>query len=202
MVQELREAALIHTACSGQVSAFNQLVRDYQGLVYNLAYRILGDSQMAIDVTQGTFLRAAQRLSRMRQGSVMVWLMRILVETCRAWLSCPEHPAAPGLALMLAEDRQAVSDHPLREYRGEALQSCINRLPPEQRIVLVLSDVGDLDYSEIAASTGVPVKIVKSHLSQGRAALRDALWSEATPLPTPVGAEHARSYRTQKRAVG
>lgn len=200
MVQELREAALTHPARSGRVSALNQLVLDCQEVVYNLACRILGDPQMAIEVTQGTFLRAAEQRSGLRQGSVLLWLMRILVETCRAQLSCLEHRAASGLAPMLAEDRQSVLDHALIESRGEALQAYINRLPPEQRIVLVLSDIGDLNYHEIAASTGVPVYMVRSRLSQARAALRDALWCSVTLLPVPA-ADHARSYRTQT-AVG
>lgn len=201
MVQELRGAALTHPARSGRVSAFNQLVLDYQEVVYNLACRILGDPQIAIEVTQGTFLRAAEHRSELRQGSVLLWLMRILVEMCRAWLSCPEHRAAPGLTPMLADDRQSVLDHALVESRGEALQAHINRLPPEQRIVLVLSDIGDLNYGEIAGCTGVPVKIVRSRLSQARVALRDALCSSVTLLPVPAGADHARSHRI-RTAVG
>jgi RNA polymerase sigma-70 factor (ECF subfamily) len=183
MLMESQEAALIHAARSGQVSAFNQLVRAYEGLIYNLAFWIAGDPQMAIDVTQDIFLRAAQRFSRLRQGSAKLWLMRILVETCRGRLSRPQPPAAGGLTPVLAEDRQVVPDHALREYQDKALQACINGLSLEQRIVLVLSDVGDLNYSEIAASTGVSVKLVRSRLGQGRAGLRDALWAKGTPLP-------------------
>jgi RNA polymerase sigma-70 factor (ECF subfamily) len=202
MVQESREAVLIHAARGGQVSAFNQLVRAYQGPVYNLAYRIVGDPQMAMDVTQDTFLRAAQRLSRVRQGSVKVCLMRILVETCRSRLSRSQPPAGPGATPILAKDRQAIPDQALRECEDEALQAFVNRLPLEQRIVLVLSDVGDLKYSEIAASTGVSVKIVRTRLSQGRAGLRDALWAKSTPLPAPAETDHAPSYEGPKRMVG
>ena len=181
MVQESREAALIHAARRDQVSALNQLVRDYQGTVYSLAYRMVGDPQMAMDVTQETFLRAAQRLSRARQGSVRLWLIRILVETYRSRLSRSQPPAGPGAAPILAEGRQLIPDHTLREHEDAILQASINRLPLEQRIVLVLSDVGGLKYSEIAASTGASVETVRCRLSQGRADLRDALWAESTP---------------------
>jgi RNA polymerase sigma-70 factor (ECF subfamily) len=197
MGEESPESAPIHAGCSDQEAAFNQLVWAYQGLVYNLAYRIVGDTQTAIDVTQGTFLRAAQRFSRPRSGSVKLWLTRILVETCRARLRSPQHHAVPGFALMLAKDRWAASGHVLGEYQGEVLQAFISGLPLEQRIVLVLSDVGGLKYSEIAASMGVSVKIVRSCLSRGRAALRDALRTKGTPLPVLAGTDRVPGCQAQ-----
>jgi len=199
MAEESPEAAPIHAARSGQASAFDRLVQAHQGLVYNLAYRIVGDPQTAIDVTQDTFLRAAQRFSRARSGSAKLWLMRILVETCRARLRRPQHRAVPDLAPRLAQDRHAAPGHVPCEYQGEALQAFINGLPLEQRIVLVLSDVGDLRYSEIAASTGVPVKIVRSRLSQGRDGLRDALWANGTPPPALAATEHTPSCQAQEK---
>ena len=189
MGKESPEPVPIHTTCGGQVSAFNQLVRDHQDLVYNLAYRIVGDPQAAIDITQGTFLRAAQRFSRLRSGSDKLWLLRILVETCRARLRHPEHRAAPSFAPTQAKGLWVTSGKGPDEYQGQGLQAFINGLPLEQRMVLVLSDVGDLTYSEIAASTGVSVKIVRSRLSQGRATLRDTLWAKGTPLPALAGTE-------------
>ena len=142
----------------------------------------MGDPQTAIDVTQDTFLRAAQRSGRLRQGSAKLWLMRILVETCRDRLSRLQPQVVPGLTCVLVDDRQIVPGHAPREYQDRGLQAHINRLSLEQRIVLVLSDIGDLNYREIAASTGVSVKIVRSRLGQGRTRLRAALWAEGTPL--------------------
>jgi RNA polymerase sigma-70 factor (ECF subfamily) len=182
MVEQSRDAALIRAARSGQASAFNQFVQAYEGLMYNLAFWIVGDPQTAIDVTQGTFLRAAQRFSRLRQGSAKLWLMRILVEICRDRLSRLQPQVVPGLIRVLVDDRQAIPGHAPREYQDKGLQAHINGLSLEQRIVLVLSDVGHLNYREIAASTGVSVKIVRSRLGQGRAGLRDALWAKGTLL--------------------
>jgi RNA polymerase sigma-70 factor (ECF subfamily) len=182
MVEESRDAALIRAARSGQASSFDQLVRAYEGLIYTLAFWIVGDPQTAIDVTQDTFLRAAQRSGRLRQGSAKLWLMRILVETCRDRLSRLQPQVVPGLTPVLIDDRQVVPGHALGEYQNRVLQAGINRLSLEQRIALVLSDVGDLNYREIAASTGVSVKIVRSRLGQGRSGLRDALWVKGTPL--------------------
>ncbi len=195
MVGESREAALTRAARSGQVPAFNQLVQAYESLVYNLAFWIVGDPQIALDVTQGTFLRAAQRFSRLRQGSAKLWLMRILVETCRGRLSRPQPPAAGGLTPVLAEDRQVIPDHALRECQDRALQAGINGLSLEHRIVLVLSDIGDLNYNDIAASTGVSKTIVRSRLGQGRAGLRDALWAKGTPLPDPASTDPSQPIR-------
>jgi len=182
MVVKSREAALTAAAHSDQVSAFNELVRAYQGPVYNLAFWIVGDPQTAFEVACGTFVRAAQCFSRLQQGSAKLWLMRILVETCRGQLSRPQPHAIPDSTPILVGDRQVVPDHALCEYQDRVLQACIHRLPLEHRIALVLSDVGDLNYREIAASTGVSAKRVRSRLGQGRAGLRDALWAKGTPL--------------------
>ena len=79
---EYDEPALIAAAQRGDLPAFNQIILHYQGLAYNVAYRILGDGDSASDATQDGFINAFQRLNQYRGGSFKAWLLRIVTNTC------------------------------------------------------------------------------------------------------------------------
>jgi RNA polymerase sigma-70 factor (ECF subfamily) len=194
---------LLRAAQSGQVSAFNQLVLSYQGLVYNVAYRILGDADAAADATQDTFLKAYQHLPRFRGGSPRAWLLRIVTNTCydqlRSWRrrrvqSVDDALVAADHLSLLADDRDPPDVCVLRGELTEAIQAIIVQLPPNQRITLVLADLQGLRYEEIAAAMGVSMGTVKSRLSRARARVRDALLVNGDLLPDSYrSGHHARS---------
>ena len=75
------EIQAIQAAQKGDLAAFNRLVMAYQGLAYNVAYRILGDSDASADVTQDSFVKAYKSLRQYRGGSFKAWLLRILTNT-------------------------------------------------------------------------------------------------------------------------
>src|SRR3989337_388295 len=74
--------ALIHSARGGDLDAFNRLVLAYQDIIYNQAYRVLGDNQAADDATQETFISAFHNIRSFRGGSFRAWLLRIVTNTC------------------------------------------------------------------------------------------------------------------------
>ena len=76
------EKALIAAARRGDTHSFNQLVSQYQDMVYNVAYRILGDDQAAADASQETFLSAYQAVGKFKGGSFKAWLLRIATNAC------------------------------------------------------------------------------------------------------------------------
>jgi len=191
-MQATNEAALIQAAQKGQLPAFNQLVLQYQGLAYNVAYRILSDQDSAADVTQDSFIKAYKAISKFRGGSFKAWLLRIVTNTCYDLLRQKQRrPTAPLDDLLvnldhsplLTDNREGPEDHAVRGELGSALQSCINMLPPVQRTTLVLTDVQGLNYKEVADVTGVSVGTVKSRLSRARAKLRDILLQNQELLP-------------------
>ena len=79
---EFDEAALIAAAQKGHLPSFNQLILHYQSLAYNVAYRVMGDNELAADATQDAFIKAFQRLDQYRGGSFKAWLLRIVTNTC------------------------------------------------------------------------------------------------------------------------
>lgn len=183
----MNESAAVQAARQGNLSAFNRLVMAHQGLAYNVAYRLLGDADAAADATQEAFIKAFKALDQYRGGSFKSWLLRIVTNACYDQLRY--HQRRPSQPLEAGDDAGADADYnphlidpaerpeeaALRREVGAMLQQSINRLPPEQRLVLVLSDTEGFSYQEIAQITGLALGTVKSRLSRARTKLREIL---------------------------
>ncbi len=186
------EEALIQAAKRGELAAFNQLILTYQGLAYNIAYRLLNDPDAAADATQDGFLKAYRALRNFRGGSFRSWLLRIITNTCydqlrarkrRPTVSLEDMAVDPEHAPRLTEPGENPEEHALRKELGAIIQAGIQHLPEEQRITVILADIEGLSYQEIAEITGVELGTVKSRLSRGRARLRDYLLKQEELLP-------------------
>ncbi|MFN4293970.1 MAG: RNA polymerase sigma factor [Thermoflexales bacterium] len=189
------EAGLIRAAQRGDVASFNQLVLAYQSLVYNVAYRILGEPAAAADATQEAFLSAFMHLNDYRGGSFKGWLLRTVTNACYDALRYAQRRPAASLdagddadeGRNLADVLPADDEDPLHAAERSDLRRFIARaalqLPPDQRITFVLSDVQGLSYEEIAEAMQVSLGTVKSRLSRARAKLRDALLAHEELLP-------------------
>ncbi len=186
------EQSLIASARKGDVRAFNQLVLLYQSLAYNVAYRILDDAEAAADATQDAFLSAYRAMPRFRGGSFKAWLLRIVTNACydqlrkkkrRPTQSLDDLPMEADHTMHLRDPAEQPDEYAERRDLNRLLQEAIGRLPPEQRVVLVLSDVQGLNYKEIAQATGLALGTVKSRLSRARAKLRDDLVRQGELLP-------------------
>ena len=178
------EQAWIDAARSGEHESFNALVLRYQGLVFNLAYRTLSDSEDAADATQEAFFSAYRALSSFRGGSFKSWLLRIAVNACFDALRRRQRRPADSLELLLDQPggEQVIPDHaagpePLAMTAETAavIQDGLARLTPDMRLVVTLCDVQGLPYEEAATILDVPIGTIKSRLSRGRTQLRDYL---------------------------
>jgi RNA polymerase sigma-70 factor (ECF subfamily) len=186
------EQALIASARKGDVRAFNQLVMRYQGITYNVAYRILSDPDAAADATQDAFFSAFKAMPRFRGGSFKSWLLRIVTNACydqlrfkqrRPTSSLDDLPVETDHTDYLRDPTEQPDESLERQELNEFIQKAIVTLPPEQRTVLVLSDVQGLSYQEIADILDISLGTVKSRLSRGRAKLRDFMWQKGELLP-------------------
>jgi RNA polymerase sigma-70 factor (ECF subfamily) len=180
------EQRLVEAGQRGDVEAFNQLVRLYEGRVYNLCYRMLGDSDAAADVAQDTFISAYRNLNKFRGGVFRSWLLRIATNACYDALRARKRRPSVSLdALQESDDDGPLFDLPdpgespddlaLRRELAAAIKRGIAELPEDQRVVVLLSDVQGLSYEEIAEATNTNLGTVKSRLSRARARLRDIL---------------------------
>ena len=179
------ETRTIQEAQQGSLAAFNQLVMAYQGTAFNVAYRIFGDGEAAADACQDAFLKAYRAIAQYRGGSFKSWLLRIVTNTCydqirykgrRPANSLEEITENPGPdSVKLVNGSERPEDRVMRDELSDLIQMGIGQLPEDQRIVLVLSDVQNFTYQEIAEIIDQPLGTVKSRLSRGRRKLRDFL---------------------------
>lgn len=186
------EAALIAQAKKGDVASFNRLVLHYQGLVFNVTYRIMGEPQGAEDMTQEAFISAYKALNRFRGGSFKSWLLRIATNACydelrrrkrRPQSSLDELTDGNESFAFLRTPGVGPEGEQQRTELMEAIEHCLETLPDEQRVTVVLGDVEGYDYNEIATITDVSLGTVKSRMSRARSKLRDCLQSFRELLP-------------------
>lgn len=187
----LPEQELILRSQKGDLNCFNRLVETYQGMVYNVALRMLGNVQAAEDATQNSFLHAFRSIRQFRGGSFRAWLFRIVTNACRDEMRAYQrHPASSLDAMLLNPAKEGLpngdespEDHALRQELGRVIAAGIASLSEDQRWVVILSDIEGLSYEEIAAATSCSVGTVKSRLNRGRTRLRDYLMSHRELLP-------------------
>jgi RNA polymerase sigma-70 factor (ECF subfamily) len=186
------EVALIASAQGGDVRAFNQLVLLYQSMAYNLAYRILSDSDAAADATQDAFVSAFNAMRKFRGGSFKAWILRIVTNACYDQLrvkqrrptdSLDDLPVEQDHVAHLRDSAEQPDEYLERQQLGQVIQAGILSLPPDQRVIVVLSDVQGLSYQEIAEVVDLSLGTVKSRLSRARAKLRDYLLDQGELLP-------------------
>ncbi|MBI3242538.1 MAG: sigma-70 family RNA polymerase sigma factor [Chloroflexi bacterium] len=201
------EPALIQHAQRGDLDSFNRLVLEYQSVVYNLAYRIMGDGDSASDATQDAFISAYKNIRAYRGGSFKGWLMRIVTNACYDELRRRKRrPAASLEALTVVEtgpdadgEAQLVSEtespeaHAERAELASALQGCLDALPDDQRLVIVMCDVQEMDYAEIASAMSIALGTVKSRIARARAKLRDCVQSQRELLPSAFRLEREQT---------
>ena len=174
------EAAVIARARRGDMAAFAMLVERYQPPVYNLAYRMLGDSPEAEDAAQETFLRAYRRLGSYQSSRKFAsWLLSIAAHYCIDQLR-RSRGYQPSLDDANWHDG-LVSGQPqpeaiiLERERSGNLQVLLQALPVAQRAVLALRYWSDLSIAEIAAISGDSEGAVKVKLFRARQALARTL---------------------------
>ncbi len=181
------EQELLERSREGDLDAFNGLVLIYQGAVYNLCLRMLGSPQAAEDATQETFLSAYRSIRRVRGVNVKAWFLRIASNACidelrrrkrrpQVSLDAPTPDDDAGQRVLEVPDSEAGPERlALRGEVCEALQAELLRLPPDQRLAVILCDIEGLSYEEIAANMSSSIGTVKSRISRGRARMREAL---------------------------
>ncbi|MBP8001225.1 MAG: sigma-70 family RNA polymerase sigma factor [Chloroflexi bacterium] len=193
------ETRLIKLAQEGDLTAYNRLVLLYQDAVFNIVYRIMGDGAAAADITQDAFVSAYHAISRFSEGSFKAWLIRIATNACydefrrrkrRPQTSLDEMTAENDSPAFLQSDEPGPEQIRQRHELVQAIQDCLKRLPEDQRVALVLCDVEEYDYNEIAAIITSSLGTVKSRISRARTKLRDCLQAFRELLPTQYRLEN------------
>jgi RNA polymerase sigma-70 factor (ECF subfamily) len=159
---------LVRRASSGDIQAFEVLVRRYQRRVLRLCVGMLGDQHAAEDAAQDVFFSAWRSLGRFRgDAQFSTWLYRIATNQCLRDIRRRPPPTAE-----LPEDMPATGGSPQGELDAAegyaAVSAAVARLSPEQRVALLLRQVEGLSYDQIAEVLGVSMAAVKSRIYHAR----------------------------------
>lgn len=162
---------------------FRAIVLPHLDAAYSLARYLLRDPVLAEDVTQDAFLRAHRSFAQFQGASAKAWLFAIVRNCC--WTALDDRRrvdrfevAASGeqtALAALADPAPGADDGLIRAEEAAMLQRTVMELPEPFREAIVLREMHECSYREIADITGVPVGTVMSRLARGRAMLSDLL---------------------------
>src|SRR5437762_3165298 len=184
---------LVSQCLAGDQRSMLALVERFQGQVFGLCYRMLGQRQDAEDAAQETFVRVLKNLHRWDQARDFApWLLTIAGNRCRTALALRRRrPIAEPAVELLADD--APDERPA-QHLAEEVHLALAELRPEYRQAFVLFHEQELSYAEIAAAMEVPLGTIKTWVHRARRALIDHLSRRgAIPEPSP-SRQHAPHF--------
>ena len=179
-------AMLVRRCIAGDAVAWEEIVRTYNRRIYNICYRFAGSGDDAEDLTQEVFIKMYRTLTTYdhNKGAFATWVTTItrnlLVDHFRKGKqqrltdsidATSEHEDAVPLSEQI-QDQSAPPDAHVRSREvGETVHAALGKLSPELREAVILRDLQDMDYREIATVLKVPEGTVKSRINRGRAEL-------------------------------
>jgi len=171
------ENAIIRRCLAGNADAYAILVDRYKAMVYNVAYRMVGDEDTSKDLAQESFIAAYTGLRGFRSGSKFSsWLYSIVLNKCRDHLRMrKETISTDDIAEVLPDKGRSPEQDAATGEGKDLLQRALDSLPAEYRQVLVLKHIEGLDYEEIAKITGAGVSALKVRAHRGREMLKKVL---------------------------
>jgi RNA polymerase sigma-70 factor (ECF subfamily) len=215
------DASIVAELKAGNEDAYTQLITQYHQAIYNLVYRILDDPSDASDTTQEVFIKVFRGMANFNcESSLKTWMYRIAIHEAsnrRRWFfrhkvqELSIEPATGMSEERTANLRNSLVDAAESPYdtvaRGQVrarLEQVLQELPEPYRTAVVLRDIEDLSYEEIAEMTMTSLGTVKSRLVRGRDALRKRLERYAHELGTEKAAstESDRKGRARKLSPG
>jgi len=179
--------ALIERCRNGEIDAFEELVSRYQRYVFNIVYQHLGEPSEVEDAAQEVFLRIFKSIKRFREDSSLeTWIYRIALNYVRSqrrrqgllgrlFVQPPTHADdTRGFDLIssLAADTRDPAATAEHHRLAEEIMKVVRQLPPLYREVLVMREIQELGYEEIAEILGVSLGTVKSRIKRARDLVR------------------------------
>lgn len=174
-----QEYLIVQRVLEGDTNAFEELVLEYEKKVYNVALRMLNNSEDAADMTQEAFIKAYNSLQSFRGDSKFsVWLYRIVSNVCLDFLRSKNRRPTVSLSvedddgedtqLDVADESQSPELLLDRKLTRDSVRRGLDSLPPDYRQILLLREIQGLSYDEIAQALSLEVGTVKSRIFRAR----------------------------------
>ncbi len=170
--------ALIERCLLGDQAAWEAIVRQHWRKVFNVAYKFVGKHDEAEDLTQDVFLKIFKSLYTFdRRANFQTWLISISRNLCidhyrsvRRERETVDRAVDPSELAPIAPGASALAQLEQRS-RVELMRAALDRLPPTLKSAVLLRDIQELTYEEIATQLGLPEGTVKSRINRGRTEL-------------------------------
>ena len=180
LLRHLDDSECLARARQGEVAAFSELVARYQDRIYRFLLRLTRSPGDALELTQETFLNAYQALARWQpEAQFTTWLFRIARNQAFDWLRRGKR--AEFVALDEEQEHGLADPGPGPDatlettQRLRGLERALARLPTEHREILLLREIEDLSYEDIATVLDISLGTVKSRIARARASLLDKM---------------------------
>lgn len=173
----LEEYSIIKQCVAGYTESYAILVERYQKMVYNIAYRMLGDEDTAKDIAQESFISAFSGLRHFHNGSKFsTWLYSIVMNKCRDYLKSRKTHIPIEEIPEVVDHNRANPEEALREKQTmEEIQAALDAMPQDYREAIVLKHIEGLDYKEMEAILGVKANVLKVRTHRAREMLKNLL---------------------------
>lgn len=187
MSEHKQETLLIEKAKNGDIEAFEELIKQSEKIVYNIAYRMLNNCEDVKDISQEVFIKVYKNLKNFDEKSAFsTWIYRIAVNTCidemrkrkgKQTISIEEEVQQEDGAVkkQIPVQIETPEENYIKKERKEELLSAVEELSQTHKTVLTLRDLEGFSYAEIAEITETSVGTVKSRLSRAREQLKNIL---------------------------
>ena len=177
------DGKLVERTLAGQRQAFDELIRRYQRQAIAVSYRLLGNTQDAMDITQEAFLKAFANLGSLQKSEAFGgWLMRIVANLSLNFRRGRKLRSQLSLDASVDGNDGTSTDgrvDPVRQMQsaemGERLQEALGELTDKQRTAIVLFTIEQMPQKQVADTLGCSVEAVKWHVFQGRKRLKEIL---------------------------
>jgi len=204
----VEERAVIDRVLSGEGEAFELLVLKNQRKIYNLCYRMTGNPEDASDLTQEAFLKAYQNLARFKgESSISLWMYCLASNACIDHLRREKRREKRSLTVIdetgevaeleLSDERFTPEGELERRQVIEGIEQGLQTLTEEHRQILILREINELSYDEIADILKLSAGTVKSRISRARVILRKFLLEQGN-----FSESHASKLYTQEKEEG
>jgi RNA polymerase sigma-70 factor (ECF subfamily) len=188
----LADGELVSSALAGREMSFEELVRRYQRPIAAYVYRMVGDYDAALDLTQEVFIKVYNSLTRYRsEFKFSTWIYKIAHNAAIDHLrrhAVRDQALTTGIdgerrEVLIETRRLTPEQESERKERRSEIESVVQLLPSAYRELIVLRHSQDLSYDEIAEVTGLPLGTVKNRLFRAREAMRDHLLQRGISSP-------------------
>lgn len=176
---------LIQKAQKGDTNAFGTLVASYEKFIFNVACKMFSNSEDASDIAQEALIKAYKNIDKFDfNSSFSTWLYRITVNACidemrrrkgRESISIDAEDEESGLAVQIEDTSLGAEERVIQNETVSEVRAAIDKLSEEHKAVIILRDLQDMTYEQIAQTLDLSIGTVKSRLARARKSLKDII---------------------------